>query len=356
MLAVPVAQDIADALRQPPKTGGMAGLVLATFAGFGLFGSLFLTGNPMALIVYGLFPPETQQQMGWTNWLLAALPTHLILFALTLGFVLWRYRPDSDAAPPVETLVLQQRVLGPFRRTEGIVAIVLLLLVAGFATQSFHRINPAWISVAAMVALFVGGVLDDAAFKHGVNLSFLLYLGVILGFGDIFTHVHLDQWLTSALASVPELARGSQALFIVLVALLTMVLTVALRSGPVSILVALALYGPASSLGINPWVIAMAVLLSMNLWVYPQQNMLYQTAYLASGERAFTHAQARPLALLYPGHRADHDRRQYPVLADAWLATQACAYVSVDDLRWTPPTPNVCPGVRRSWAGVPHAR
>jgi hypothetical protein len=28
--------------------------------------------------------------------------------------------------------------------------------------------------------------------------------------------------------------------------------------------------------------------------------MLYQTAYLASGERAFTHAQARPLALLYP--------------------------------------------------------
>jgi hypothetical protein len=38
----------------------------------------------------------------------------------------------------------------------------------------------------------------------------------------------------------------------------------------------------------------------MNLWVYPQQNMLYQTAFLASGERGFTHAQARPLALLYP--------------------------------------------------------
>ena len=44
----------------------------------------------------------------------------------------------------------------------------------------------------------------------------------------------------------------------------------------------------------------MTVLLSMNLWVYPQQNMLYQTAFLASGERGFTHAQARPLALLYP--------------------------------------------------------
>src|SRR5687767_7386391 len=151
-----------------------------------------------------------------------------------------------------------------------------------------------------MATLFVARVLDDASFKQGMNLSFLLYVGVILGFGDIFAHVRLDQWLSGALAGVPGLARGSQTLFVLLVAVVTMVLTVALRSGPVSILVALALFGPASSLGIDPWVVAMTVLLSMNLWVYPQQNMLYQTAYLASGERGFSHAQARPLALLYP--------------------------------------------------------
>jgi DASS family divalent anion:Na+ symporter len=175
-----------------------------------------------------------------------------------------------------------------------------VLLVVGFATQSLHGLNPAWIAIAAMTVLFVARVLDDAAFKQGVNLSFLLYVGVILGFGDIFAQVHLDQWLAGALSSVPDLAHGSQALFILLVAVLTMVLTVALRSGPVSILVALALFGPAAALGVDPWVVAMTVLLSMNLWVYPQQNMLYQTAFLASGERAFTHAQARPLALLYP--------------------------------------------------------
>jgi DASS family divalent anion:Na+ symporter len=300
LLAVPVAQDIADALRQPPRSGGAAGLVLATFVGFGLFGSLFLTGNPMGLIVYGLFPPETRAQMGWTRWLLAALPTHLVMFALTIGFVIWRYRPESDAAPAAETLILQQRVLGPVNRPEGVVAAVLVLLVAGFATQSLHGLNPAWIAVAAMVVLFVARVLDDATFKQGMNLSFLLYVGVILGFGDIFAYVHLDQWLAGALGGVPELARGSQTLFLVVVALLTMLLTVALRSGPVSILAALALFGPASALGVDPWVVAMTVLLSMNLWVYPQQNMLYQTAFLASGERGFTHAQARPLALLYP--------------------------------------------------------
>lgn len=300
LLAMPVAQDIADALRQRPRSGGAAGLALATFVGFGLFGSLFLTGNPMGLIIYGLLPPETQAQVGWTRWFVAALLTHVVMFALTLGFVIWRYRPESNAAPPVETMIVQQRVLGPIRKSEGIVAAVLILLVVGFATQSFHGVNPAWIAVAAMAVLFVARVLDDTSFKQGMNLSFLLYVGVIMGFGEIFAHVQLDQWLAGMLAGVPALARGSQTLFIVLVAIVTMLLTMALRSGPVSILAALALFGPAMSLGVDPWIVAITVLLSMNLWVYPQQNMLYQTAYLASGERGFTHAQARPLALLYP--------------------------------------------------------
>jgi divalent anion:Na+ symporter, DASS family len=197
-------------------------------------------------------------------------------------------------------MIVQQRVLGPVRKSEGIVAGVLLLLVVGFATQSLHGVNPAWIAVAAMTVLFVARVLDDTSFKQGVNLSFLLYVGAIMGFGEIFAHVQLDQWLAAMLGDVPGLARGSQSMFILLVAVVTMVLTTALRAGPVSILVALALFGPAASLGIDPWVVAITVLLSMNLWLYPQQNMLYQTAYLASGERSFTHGQARPLALLYP--------------------------------------------------------
>src|SRR5215217_6116702 len=106
------------------------------------------------------------------------------MFALTLGFIVWRYRPESDATPPAETLILQQRVLGPVRRSEGIVAAVMVLMVLGFATQSLHGVNPAWIAVAAMALLFVAGVLDDVAFKQGMNLSFLLYVGVIMGFGD----------------------------------------------------------------------------------------------------------------------------------------------------------------------------
>src|SRR3712207_4537286 len=79
MLATPLAQDIADTLRYPARSGGSAGLTLATYIGFGMMGPLFLTGSPGCLIAYGLLPPEERARIDWVTWFLAALPTHLIL-------------------------------------------------------------------------------------------------------------------------------------------------------------------------------------------------------------------------------------------------------------------------------------
>ncbi len=136
MLAGPLSRDIADALRYPDRSGGSAGLALATFIGFGAMGALFLTGTPLSLIAYGLFPPEVQARMNWVNWFLAALPTHLVLFGLTLGFILFRYRSEGPDELPEGTLALQRRVLGRLSRDEWSALVILVLLLVGFSTQS----------------------------------------------------------------------------------------------------------------------------------------------------------------------------------------------------------------------------
>jgi hypothetical protein len=65
MLAAPLAQDIAETLRYPPRSHGSAGLALATYVGFGMMGPLFLTGTTGGLIAYGLLPPEDRGRMDW---------------------------------------------------------------------------------------------------------------------------------------------------------------------------------------------------------------------------------------------------------------------------------------------------
>ncbi|MBA2448329.1 MAG: anion permease [Chloroflexi bacterium] len=299
LLAAPLARDIADSLRYPPHSGGSAGLALATFVGFALMGSLFLTGNALCLLVYGLFPPEVQARMSWVDWFLAGLPTHLALFVLTMLFVLARYRPERDEAPPEGTLALQRRVLGPLSRDEWSALLIVGLILIGFSTQSLHGIDPAWLAVAAVAALFLTGTLDDSTFKHGVNLSFLLYVGVVFGFGAIFAHVELDRWLSQNLGVLAQLSGGSPTLFVLAVAGIAALLGLLLRPGPIALLLALALFQTAATVGVDPWVVAITVILATNLWLYPQQNVLYLTAYYATEERAFTHAQARPLAIAY---------------------------------------------------------
>ncbi len=73
----------------------------------------------------------------------------------------------------------------------------------------------------------------------------------------------------------------------------------ALRPSPIVLLLGVALYPVAATAGVQPWVVMLTIMLANNLWLYPQQNVLYQAAYHASGERAFSHAQARPLAFAY---------------------------------------------------------
>jgi di/tricarboxylate transporter/CRP-like cAMP-binding protein len=299
LLASPLATDIADSLHYPRHSGGSAGLALATFVGFGMMGSLFLTGNPMCLILYGVFPPDVQEQLSWGNWFVAALPTHLVLFGLTMGFLLWRYRPDDEQHVPFGTLALQRRLLGRLTRDEIAALAILGLLLAGFSTQSIHHLDPAWIAVAAVAAFFLVGSLDEGTFKQGVNLGFLVYVGTIMGFGQVFAHVQLDQWLNAVLSGVAGLTGDSAMLFVLAVAALATILSLTLRTGPISLLLVLALSPTAVALGISPWVVGMAAMLGSNLWLYPQQSVLYLTAYHGTDGRAFSHAQARPLAVAY---------------------------------------------------------
>jgi CRP-like cAMP-binding protein/di/tricarboxylate transporter len=299
MLATPLAQDIAETLRYPERSQGSAGLALATYFGFGMMGPLFLTGSSGALIAYGLLPAEARAQIDWVHWFLAALPTCLILFVLTMGFVLMRYRPEGPDDLPEATLALQGRVLGPLSRDEWSVLIILGLLLAGFSTQSLHGIAPAWLAIAAVAVLFLVRALDDAALRDGVNIGFLLYVGVILSFAGIFAHVGLDDWLVQSLAGLGGVIAGRPLVCLLLVAAMAAVLSITLRPSLIALLLAAALIPTAASAGVHPWIVMFTAMLANNLWLYPQQNVLYQAAYFATGERSFSHEQARPLAFAY---------------------------------------------------------
>jgi di/tricarboxylate transporter len=297
-LASPIAQDIADSLRETPGGRRAAGLGLATFIGFGQLGTLFLTGSSATLVAYGLLPPDVQAAFGWGTWVVAALPAHLILLGLSLSFIAVCFRGEGRQVS-AETLQLQRQVLGRPSRDEIVVSAAMLVLVVGFVTQPLHGVNAAWLAVATVLVLAAVGILNDVIVRSGVNWGLLLYLGIVLGFGQVFAWVGLDIWLAAHMSRVADIVRGDAWLFLTIVLGVGTVAGLVLRAGPGSAVLCLVVFPVAPLVGVSKWVVALTVLMATNLWLYPQQSVYYLIAYYASHGRGFTHAQARPLAFAY---------------------------------------------------------
>jgi hypothetical protein len=138
--------------------------------------------------------------------------------------------------------------------------------------------------------------LDDISLRAGTNLSFLLFVGVVLGFGRIFAHVQLDQWRRQLSQGLVGQAHGSATLFVLIVAVLAALTGLLLGPGPIAVLLALAVARPDAAFGVSVRVVALTAILANHLWIYPEQSVLYLTAFHARRKRAFSHAQARPLA------------------------------------------------------------
>jgi anion transporter len=297
-LAAPLVRELAEAIGYEPGSRAASGLGLAALVGFGQMSALFLTGSSVGLLVHGLLPPEVRAEFGFGRWFVAALPLHVVLMALALAAVLAVYRPAGAPGAAGDRLALQRAVLGQMRREEMLCLVVLMALVAGFLTESWHGVNGAWIGVGALVALAAGGVLDAAMLRSGVNWTFLVFFGVMTSLAGVFGALGIDAWLAVALAEPVRALAGGAAVFCLALALAGFALAFLVRwqaAAPLLTLVALPAAEPA---GVHPFLVGLIALVATQVWFLPYQSTVYLALYHGSGA-LFSHRAARGLALLW---------------------------------------------------------
>jgi anion transporter len=298
-LAAPLVPELAAAIGYGSRSRGSAALAMAVLLGFGQMCSLFLTGSSSGLLVHSLLPAASRARFGWGHWFIAALPLHVVIFAITYGAVLLWLRPEPAAARARDTVRAQLRILGPMTRAEHVATVVLVLLLVTFVAGPALRLDPAWAAVLALVALGAANVLDTNGFKSGINWAFLIFFGVMLSLGDVFHTVGVDAWLAaSATAPLAPLA-GTPTLFLVALGVVGYIVNFVVRWQAACVLMTLVFVPVASPFGIEPWVVGMTALITTNMWFLPYQSTIYQALYYGAEERAFGHAQVRPVALAY---------------------------------------------------------
>jgi DASS family divalent anion:Na+ symporter len=304
VLVAPAVGDLVEALGYAAQTPGAVGLAMAALMGFGQMVSPFLTSSTTAVVVYAVLPAATQQDVTFIEWVVRAAPYNLLLLVGCAAAIVWLYRPRGTVTPATgaarraEAVALQRALLGPMSRAEKIVLVLTVLLLIGFLTQPVHHIDPAWIAVLATVALAAAGTLTAAELRS-INWSFALFYGMLASMADVLARHGVDQWLGGLVTTLVGGLAGTPVLFVAVLTLLCYAISFILRWQAAAPLLTIALVPAAAAAHIDPWIVGLVALVACNGFFLPFQSTTYLALYHGTNGRLFTHAQARPMAVVY---------------------------------------------------------
>ncbi len=300
-LVAPAATELIDALGYPRGSRPALGMAMAILMGFGQIVAVFLTSSTTSVLVYAVLPESARVGLNWGSWAVRGVPTHLMLFAGLIAFIIWRYRPRGEDQPrrsATNALELQRALLGPPSRHELIALGTTVFVLVGFGTQPIHHLDPAWVGVLALAILAGTGVLASNGLSS-VNWSFALLSGILTSMSDVFADTQLDQWLARLATQTVGGLTTTPVLFIAALTLLCYGLSLVMRWQAAAPLLTISLAPVASSAGIDPWIVALIALIACNGFFLPYQSTTYLALYHGTNGRLFTHAQARPMAIAY---------------------------------------------------------
>ena len=216
--------------------------------------------------------------------------------AIALLFLL--LRPESVARPSAERVTLQVAVLGPPAPSELATLAVLALTVAGWILAPVLGLDLAIVALLGLLAAVAVGSFDARAFQ-GLDWSVIVFFGVVLGVGRLAVALELDRTAAGAILGVLGSLQPGPATFVLAVAVLSVVARLVLEQDLTVLLASLTLLPAAARVGVEPWVVMMAVLATSVAWILPTQTQAYLVALSGSEGRLFSPAQAQRFALCY---------------------------------------------------------
>ncbi|MBU9597647.1 anion permease [Burkholderia multivorans] len=206
MLLTPLALTLADRLGFEPGRRGRTGLVMAVAAGSYMPPTSILPANIPNSVLLGAAQSLYGVRLHYGPYFLLHFPVLGALKTAVLVWLICRLFPDrvaSASRPEVEGERLSRR--------EWTLTAILGLSLLCYATDFWHGVSPAWVSLAAGVACLLPqtGVVPVKDFTEQVHVTPLIYVAGFLGLGALISGSGLGSWAATLLLHWIHMVPGS---------------------------------------------------------------------------------------------------------------------------------------------------
>ncbi len=293
----PLAMNISDAAGYKRKSKEAAGLFLATLIAIRSPGPLFISASVNGYTLSGLLPQPYKEQFTMSRWFAAALPWFIIVTFLSL-FIIWLiFRPKSSQNESSGNVDIP---LPPMSRKEKIMLVIISATMLLWMTESLHGIPAYIVSLTALCACLGCGIISSKEFCSEMNWNAVLFIGVVLEIASVFKYLGINEWFIGHFTSVFAFFADKPYLFILTVALSTILLRFVIVSEIALINIYMVFLIPFSmEIGINPWIVSFALYSVVCPWFFLYQSPVYMAAYYACDGEMIKPSQAALGSALY---------------------------------------------------------
>ncbi|MBV8729874.1 MAG: anion permease [Acidobacteriia bacterium] len=304
-IMAPIAWALVQTLGLKPRSRAAALIMITVVEMAVVPGLAFLLGSLNGPVVIKMFGEKHIPLTQGSYFEVMALPT-LILCGLILFFNQWLLKPEAPLNASREFARSKLAALGSLKRQELITAVVVVVSIFLWATQSTPnqtRLHPFPSYVIGMVALTVfalAGILQDSDIATGVSWTLLLFLGGIFGLQTVIPDAKITDWMASMMVPHMQALVSSPILLLVLLALIMLALRWLDPTAFIALpLVFLPLAEPLAKSGIPPMILTAPLLLCSAPFWLPYMNFWIAMGDGITARQAWNLGQLFWLASLY---------------------------------------------------------
>ncbi|MDB5807790.1 MAG: sodium:sulfate symporter [Betaproteobacteria bacterium] len=205
MLLVPIVLALADRLGFESGRTGRTGLVLAVSFGSYMPSTAILPANVPNTVLLGAVDSIYNIKLQYGPYLLLHFPVLGILKAIVLIWAICKLFPDT-VAPRTQGAGDDARLKAP----EKLLIAVLLISLALYATDAWHGISPAWISLGAGLICMLpqARLVTPKALNDQVQIIPLIYVAGFLGLAAMIAQTGLGAWAGHQLLQLVDMQPG----------------------------------------------------------------------------------------------------------------------------------------------------
>jgi sodium-dependent dicarboxylate transporter 2/3/5 len=280
----PIILEVVSVLRLAPRRSNYGrALFLAMAWGTTIGGVATLLGGARAPLALGMVREATGQSFSFAEWAVANLP--IVAIMLVVGYVvIVRFFPLDVASIREADELLEQRALALGRMSvrEKAIATIMLLTLAGWIVGG-EEYGLANVALAAVVTLFVLGLVRWEDMEEYVNWGILLMYGGAIALGSAVSHSGAALWMSQQ--TISRWVVGGP-MVVAAISGLSIMLTEAMSNSAVVALLMPITIGIATDFGIEPRVMALVVAVPAGLGFTlpigtPANAIAYSSGYLS---------------------------------------------------------------------------